>query len=183
MCIFCCFREALLRQVVAWAKRVVLGHTPYFGKFKTKKTEALATCGCNTRCLNRGYRTVGKGKGGVYTQHRRHHQKTIRMLQANCCPPFPDFCICPNNQSPQKLFLPAQAPGNETGPEHTAQGDNETMRLAYCQEAWGDPLLLVVPGGISRQLQHLSAQVLQHGGQVHGGPLAHPGSIPPRPDE
>ena len=39
------------------------------------------------------------------------------------------------------------------------------------------PGLLVVAAGVARQLQHLSGQVLQHGGQVHRGAGAHAGGV------
>ncbi|KAA8578079.1 hypothetical protein FQN60_005270, partial [Etheostoma spectabile] len=54
---------------------------------------------------------------------------------------------------------------------HPAQQLVELLVVAdrQLQVAGDDPGLLVVPGGVSGQLQDLSGQVLQHRRQVHGG--------------
>ena len=76
--------------------------------------------------------------------------------------------------------------------EHTTAGNGDTRQQLVQllivadgerQEAGGDTLLLVVTGCIARQLQHLGAQVLEHGGQVHRGTLADAGRIPTRLDQ
>ena len=52
---------------------------------------------------------------------------------------------------------------------------------------WDDPGLLVVPGGVSGQLEDLSGEVLHDGGEVDGGTGSDPGGvlsvlqIPPHP--
>ena len=40
-----------------------------------------------------------------------------------------------------------------------------------------DPRLLVIPGGVSGQLQDLGAEVLEDGGEVDGGAGAHAGGV------
>ena len=69
------------------------------------------------------------------------------------------------------------------GSRGTVSRDAPIHTQAYRQEAWGDPLLLVVPRSVARQLQHLRTQVLQHGGEVHGGALAHPRGVATGPDQ
>ena len=61
--------------------------------------------------------------------------------------------------------------------QHTAGGDGHAAQQlgqllvvadGELDVAGDDAGLLVVAGGVAGQLQHLGAQVLQHGGQVHG---------------
>lgn len=59
---------------------------------------------------------------------------------------------------------------------HAGQEFVELLVVAYRQLEVPryDPGLLVVPGRVSGQLEHLGGQVLHHGGEVHGRAGAHP---------
>ena len=66
--------------------------------------------------------------------------------------------------------------------QHTAGSDGhlaeelvQFLVVAHSQldVAGDDAGLLVVAGGVTSQLEHLSGQVLKHSGQVHGGAGAH----------
>ncbi len=74
------------------------------------------------------------------------------------------------------LRLLGQKHGLDVG-QHTTLGDGHTRQKfvqllvvadGQLQVTGDDSGLLVVTGGVSCQLQHLSGQVFQHGGQVHG---------------
>ena len=65
--------------------------------------------------------------------------------------------------------------------EHTTSSDGhaaeqfvELLVIAdrKLQVSRDDPLALVITSGVSSQLKDLSAQVLEHGGHVHGGTTA-----------
>ncbi|KAA8577960.1 hypothetical protein FQN60_005397, partial [Etheostoma spectabile] len=68
---------------------------------------------------------------------------------------------------------------------HPAQQLVELLVVAdrQLQVAGDDPGLLVVPGGVSGQLQDLSGQVLQHRRQVHGGSGTDPLGVVALPQE
>ena len=57
---------------------------------------------------------------------------------------------------------------------HAAEQFVELLVIAdrKLQVSRDDPLALVVTSGVSSQLKDLSAQVLEHGGHVHGGTTA-----------
>ena len=61
------------------------------------------------------------------------------------------------------------------GDGHSSQESVQLLVVAHSQldVAGHDASSLVVAGGVSGQLQDLGGQVLQHGGQVHGGSGSH----------
>ena len=64
-----------------------------------------------------------------------------------------------------------------SGNGHTAKQLVELLVIAdgELQVAWDDPLALVITSSVSGKLKNFSAQVLEHGGHVHGSTSAETG--------